>query len=114
MTRKQLRMFWSRVGDVAAQVPLTINGEPTMAHRDDWKLVFTAGLMNERRIADGLDGQKVALGLRLRDIFKGLDEREATRLANDLILVVETFGANHGVEWSIDMDGNDHDEEKAA
>ena len=113
MTRKQLRLFWSRVGDVAAQVPLVIGGVPTMAVKDDWKLVFCAGLLNETRIADGLNGQKVVLGLRLRDIFKDLDEERAERLAGDLILVVETFGANNGVEWSLDRDGNDYTEKAA-
>ena len=100
MTNEQRRKFFAMVGDVARQVPLVINGEPTMAHKDDWKLVFTAGLINERRIADGLDGQKVALGLRLRDIFKGLDEAAQIALAGDLITVVQMFGDRNKVLWT--------------
>jgi hypothetical protein len=100
MTAAQRKRFWAMVGDVARQVPLTINGYQTMAHKDDWRLVFAAGLLNENRIAEGLDGQKVVLGMRLRDIFAGLSDEEARSRASLLIEVVYRFGAENGVVWS--------------
>jgi hypothetical protein len=88
------------LGDIAKQVPLTINGYQVMAHKDDWRLVFCAGLLNENRIADGLDGQKVVLGMRLRDIFKGLDDEQTRQRASDLIAIVQAFGDENSVQWT--------------
>lgn len=94
------KRFWAMLGDIAKQVPLTINGYQVLAHREDWRLVFCAGLMQENRIAEGLDGQKVVLGLRLRDIFKGLSDEDAKCRASDLITLVRAFGDNNSVKWS--------------
>ena len=100
MTADQRKRFWAMLGDIAKQVPLTINGYQVLAHKDDWRLVFCCALMQENRIADGLDGQKVVLGLRLRDIFKGLSDADARRRASDLITLVRAFGDNNEVQWS--------------
>lgn len=100
MPTPQRRKFWAMVGEIARRVPLVIGGEPVMAHKDDWRIVFCSGLMNETRIADGLDGQKVVLGLRLRDIFKGLSDDQARERASDLITIVQKFAAENGVELS--------------
>jgi hypothetical protein len=100
MTAAQRRLFWAMVCDVAKQVPLRIGGYDTLAHKDDWRNVFCCGLMNENRIAEGLDGQKVVLGMRLRDIFAGLSDEEARSRASLLIEVVYRFGAENGVAWS--------------
>ena len=108
MTPAQRRLFWSRVGDIAAQVPLVINGEPHMADKESWRWVLCAGFSGEQRIADGINGEKVVLGLRLRDLMRDATDEAAKRIAADLITMVEAFGASHGVKWTLDSDGNDY------
>lgn len=100
MSPQALRKFWAMLGDIARQVPLVIGGHEVMANREDWKQVMTCALMQEDRIADGLDGQRVVLGLRLRDIFAGLSEADARQRASDLLMLVQAFGDSHGVVWS--------------
>ena len=100
MTPEQRRKFWATVGDIAKQVPLVINGQPHMADKESWRLVFCAGLTGETRIADGINGEKVVLGLRLRDIFAGLSPEDAKRRASDLIELVTMFAHAHEVRLS--------------
>lgn len=100
MNAQQRRKFWAAVGDVARQVPLVINGHPVMADKESWRLVFCAGLRGEQRIAQGINGEQVVLGLRLRDIFAGLDEETARHEASALIELVLMFGNEHGVQWT--------------
>ena len=101
MPAPQRKRFWAMVGDIAKQVPLVIGGYQTLAHKDDWRQVFACALMQETRIAEGLDGQKVVLGLRLRDIFpRDMPEEAAKARASDLITIVQAFGDSHSVKWS--------------
>jgi hypothetical protein len=100
MSPDQRRKFWAMVGDIAKQVPLIINGQPHMADKESWRLVFCAGLTGETRIADGINGEKVILGLRLRDIFAGLSPEDARRRASELIELVTAFAVQHDVEFS--------------
>lgn len=100
MTSSQLRRFWATMDDIAEQVPLMIAGEPTMADREDWRLVFCAAYKSEQRIAEGLNGQKVVLGQRLRDVFAGMDEEQKSRALGDLIDIATAFGNERGVIWS--------------
>lgn len=100
MTPEQRRKFFACIDDIRKQVPWPVNGELVAMHKDDWKLVFCAALVKETRIAQGLEGGHVVLGLRLRDIFAGLKPDVAIALAGDLITLVEAFGAEHNVKWS--------------
>lgn len=100
MNSGQLKKFWACVGDISRQVDLVINGKPCKADPESWRLVFCAGLKGENRIADGINGEKVVLGLRLRDIFAGLDDETREHVASDLITLVRAFGDEHGVQWS--------------
>lgn len=100
MNRAQQRKFWAALSDISEQVKWPVNGEMTLMHRDDWRLVFAAAHVKEQRIARGLEGGYVVLGMRLRDIFKGLEPAEAIRQASELIELVNAFGNEHGVCWS--------------
>lgn len=100
MTRSQQRRFWAALGDIAEQVKWPVNGGLTLMHKDDWRFVFCAAHVKEQRIAKGLEGGYVVLGMRLRDIFKGLPDDEAKRQASELIELVTAFGNEHGVRWS--------------
>ena len=100
MSPDQRRKFFAILGDLSRQLKWPVNGEPTLLHKDDWKMIVTAALMKENRIAAGLDGGHVVLGLRLRDIFAGLSDDDARRRASDLIELVTAFALNNGVELS--------------
>ena|SRR5690349_20569572 len=101
MNHEQRKKFWAAVSDVSRQVPLHIEGVgKVMADKESWRLVFCAGLMGEQRIARGINGEQVVLGLRLRDIFAGLPDDEARALASSLIELVIHFGDSHQVVWS--------------
>ena len=100
MTNEQRRKFWALLGDISAQVQWPVNGEPTLMHKDDWRLVFCAAYAKENRIAAGIEGGHVVLGLRLRDLFKGLDDETAKRQASELIELVTAFGSRYSVAWT--------------
>lgn len=88
------------LGDISAQVQWPVNGEPSYMDREDWRFVFAAAHRQEKRIAQGLNGGYVVLGLRLRDIFKGMSDEESERDASDLITLVRAFGDQNEVRWS--------------
>lgn len=100
MTRDQSRKFWASLGDIARQVKWPVNGEWGYLAKEDWRFIFCAALMQEKRIAQGINGGQVVLGLRLRDIFAGLSPDDAKARASELIELVTAFGSQHEVEWS--------------
>lgn len=100
MTREQQRKFWAALGDIARQVKWPVNNQWGYLHKDDWRFIFCAALMQEQRVAAGINGGQVVLGLRLRDIFAGLSPEDAKRRASDLIELVTAFGARNSVVWS--------------
>lgn len=69
-----------------------INGRPVWASKEDWKDVFTAALQQESRMALGLDGRLVMLGLSTRSLSK--------KKFCDLVELIYAYGAEHGVRWS--------------
>lgn len=100
MTRDQQRKFWALLGDIARQVKWPVNNSWGYLHKDDWRYIFAAALMQETRIAQGINGGQVVLGLRLRDIFAGLSPEDARRRASELIELVTAFAVQHDVELS--------------
>lgn len=84
--------MWCRLEDVSRQVDWPVNGKLGKLSREDWKDIFSAELGKEQRIAQGLSGGFVLLGLRTSKMRK--------REMMDLILIIEAFGAERGVTWS--------------
>lgn len=78
--------MWAMLTDVATQLPWHgIKLSP-----DDWKLIFLDALKRELRMVPNIDGSGfVNLGRSSSDLSKG-------EMA-DLITLIESFGANHGV-----------------
>lgn len=85
-TLPQNARFWALLSDVAQQVPW--HGIKLSA--DDWKLLFLDALKREVRMVPNLDGNGfVSLGRSSSDLSK--------EEMGDLMLLIEMFGAKHGV-----------------
>jgi len=93
-TDDQNRKMWAMLRDVARQRPLVINGERVWGDPEDWKDVFTAALKRETRMAQGLDGGVVMLGMRTSRMRK--DQ------LSELIELIYAYGSEWGVNWSTD------------
>lgn len=82
----QNRRMWAMLGEIAAQVDWY--GQKLTA--EDWKHVLTASL-TKQRVAPGLDGGFVVLGLSTSKMTK-------VEMA-DLQTLMEAFGAQQGVKF---------------
>jgi hypothetical protein len=70
-----------------------VDGKEQLLREDDWKDIFTASLRKHQRIAQGLDGGVVLLGLQT--------SRLSIEQMADLITLIEAFGFEHNVKWTI-------------
>lgn len=78
--------------DIARQVQWAVNGKLVYMDEYDWKDVFTAALKKHNRIAEGIDGGFVFLGMHTH--------RATKQELIDLIEMMYAFGAERGVTWS--------------
>lgn len=85
-------MLWACLRDVAQQVKWPVDGELVLMSEWDWKDVFSAALKKTQRVAKGLEGGWVMLGVHTSKMTKA-------EMA-DLITLIRAFGANHDVVWS--------------
>lgn len=85
-TVEQNKIMWGMLGDLAKQQRWPVNGSMIYMTSDDWKDVMTAALRKHHRIASGIDGGAVVLGMRTSKMLK----TEMT----DLIELMLAFGAN--------------------
>jgi hypothetical protein len=79
--------LWPMLGDVAGQV--VWYGQKL--NSDEWKDVFTAALV-KAKVIPGIDGGFVVCGQRTSTMPK--------QQFSDLIELIYSFGAEHGVKWS--------------
>jgi hypothetical protein len=105
-TTAQNRLMFSVLTDISEQVKFVINGQYVKADVLDVKDILSAGLRREQRIAQGLDGGIVLLGMRTSKMTVG-------EMA-DLITLAHAFGDERGVKWSKTSLGRDWPEEIAA
>lgn len=82
----QNRRMWAMLGEIAAQVDWY--GQKLSA--EDWKHILSASL-SKQRVAPGLDGGFVALGLSTSKMTKAE--------MSDLQTLMEAFGAEKGVKF---------------
>lgn len=78
--------------DISKQVQWSINGVKTYMDEDDWKDVLTAGLKKHQRVAEGIEGGFVFLGMRT--------SRAKKSEIIDLIELMYAFGSERNVIWS--------------
>lgn len=88
----QNRKLWPMLKDVSTQRQLVINGASVWARPEDWKDVFTTSLRHEQRIAVGIDGSPVFLGMHTSKMNKAE--------FSDLIELIYAYGSQHRVRWS--------------
>lgn len=91
-TLDQNAKMWPLLEDVARQVQLCVNGEMVWADKEDWKDVITAAYRRESKMAMGIDGGVVMLGMRTRNMK--VDEM------SELIELIYAYGSQQGVTWS--------------
>ena len=84
--------MWPMLTDVSRQRQMVINGVLEWAEPKDWKDVFTAALRKESRMAQGIDGGVVFLGMRTSRMKKAE--------FRDLIELIYAYGAEHKIRWS--------------
>lgn len=83
----QNALMWSLLADISDQVEW--HGQKLS--KKDWKWVFTAAIRRQRMVP-GIDGGMVFLG----EPTSGMSKQEMS----DLIELLYSFGAEHGVEWA--------------
>lgn len=72
---------------------------------EDWKDILSAGLHKEQRIAQGIDGGFVLLGLRTSKMSK--------RQMAELIEFISWFGAEKGIKFSANAEYDHYREAQA-
>jgi len=84
---------WPMLRDIAAVVPMTINGVPQRASEEDWKAVLSAAFVQEVRFAQNPCGPGlIALGVST----SGFTKKEFS----DYIEFLYAFGSERSVTWS--------------
>lgn len=94
-SRRTLAMnakMWAMLGDISKQVEWPVNGVMQRLEADDWKALSTAAAKNEIRMAQGISGGVVMLGVSTRKM--------TIAEMSDVIEQLEAFGAERGVVWS--------------
>lgn len=90
-TLLQNAKLWSMLADIARQVEWPVNGVMQHLDAEDWKALMTAACRQEIRMAAGIGGGVVMLGVSTR--------RMTVAEMGDLIEFMYSFGAEKGVEW---------------
>lgn len=91
-TEQQSALMWACLTDISKQVMWPVDGENVYLDKDDWKIIMSAGLKRHQRIAKGIDGGFVLLGMSTRKLTKPE--------MSDLLEIIFAFGAAHNVVWS--------------
>jgi hypothetical protein len=93
-TLEQNDKMWAVLGDIARQVQWHVDGKLQYIEPEDWKDILTAGLKKHQRIASGIEGGFVMLGVRTRKMKIG-----------EMVELIEFalwFGTERGVVWGED------------
>lgn len=96
--------LWAKLHDIARQVQWPMNGQMHHLTAEDWKHIFTAGLEQGQRIAQGIEGGFVVLGTHT--------SRMSKRKMAELIELVQLFGDQRQVRWT--ELANEYDEARMA
>lgn len=94
-SRRSLAMnakMWACLADISKQVDWPINGIAQKLDSEDWKALITAAAKNEIRIASGISGGVVMLGVSTRKM--------TVSEMSDVIEQTLAFGSERGVVWS--------------
>lgn len=84
--------MWAMLADVSKQVEWPVDGKMQKLDAEDWKSLITAAAKQEARVAAGLHGGAVMLGVSTRKM--------TVSEMSDVIEQLHAFGAEKGVVWS--------------
>lgn len=91
-TLDQNALLWARLSDISRQVDWLVDGELAKIAPEDWKSIFTAALEGENRMARGLNGGTVMLGVST--------SRMSKKAMTDLQDLIGAFAAEKGVRFT--------------
>lgn len=86
--------LWTALRDISRQVKWPVDGVEQLLPPEDWKVVLSAGLKKEHRIAAGVSGGFVILGTPTSRMTKAE--------MSELLSFIEWFAAERGVVLSGD------------
>ena len=92
-TLEQNALLWRLLAITAQAVPWQVNGSKTMLTAAEWKDIFTASVKQETRLAKGVRGGFVMLGLHSSTM--------TVSQMGDLIAFIEHFLAEKGVSTDV-------------
>lgn len=84
--------MWAMLTDISRQLQWPVDGQMAWLDKEDWKVILSAGLKRSQRIAAGIEGGFVVLGLSTRKM-------KVAEMAA-LIELIQFFGDSKGVRWS--------------
>jgi len=91
-TIEQNSKLHAMLHDISKQVDWIVDGEPCKLSLEDWKIILTAGLKKNQRVAKGIEGGFVILG--------SSTSKMKVKEMIDLIEFAQWFGSEHNVVWS--------------
>jgi phage-related protein len=91
-TLEQNDYLWSLLRDISKQVPWPVNGTNQLLEPEDWKDILSAGLKQDQRIAAGINGGWVMLGVRTKKM--------TIKQMSELLEFIQWFGADKDVKWT--------------
>lgn len=91
---EQNKLMWALLADFANQVQWPVNGVLTRISPQDFKDIFSAALGKHNRIAQGIDGGFVFLGMRTSKMNK--------EQMTELLEFILAEGTTRGVKWTDD------------
>lgn len=91
-TLEQNAKLWAMLGDISRQVQWPVNGVMQHLDSEDWKSLMTAAARQEVRMASGINGGVVMLGVSTK--------RMTVAELGDVIECMYVFGAEKDVVWS--------------
>lgn len=91
-TLEQNAKLWAMLGDISRQVQWPVNGVMQQLDAEDWKSLMTAAARQEVRMAAGIDGGVVMLGVSTK--------RMTVRELGDVIECMYAFGVDKDITWT--------------
>lgn len=94
MTRSldQNAKLWAMLGDISRQLEWPVDGRAQKLQPEDWKVILTAGVRKNQRVAAGVESGFVMLG----ESTSRMKKAEFI----ELLEFITWFGAERGVRWS--------------
>lgn len=103
---EQNNLLWSVLSDLSKQCEWAVDGQMVKLPPEDVKHILTAGLKRHQRMARGIDGGLVVLGMST--------SRMTVAEMGELITLAHAVGDERGVRWSRTSLGRDVPDEAFA